>query len=176
MKQICAWCMQDITEESGPADGKVSHGICLQCLDYFYPGRGKPPTFDLFLERLAVPVLVVDDEVRVVFANEKACALLGKQSEELTGRLGGDAVECAYARLPGGCGKTVHCKSCTIRRAVLDTAATGRMHQAVPAYLDSVTPHGVVQVRLFITTAKSGDFVLLKIAEAADGRELPIGQ
>ncbi len=175
MKQVCAWCQQEITGGSGPADGDVSHGICRECLDYFYPGTGKPPTFAMFLERLAVPVLVVDGNVRILHANGKACELFGKKPEDVEGKLGGEAAECVYARLPGGCGQTVHCKSCTIRRTVLDTSETACPHDAVPAYLDTETPRGVVQARFLITTAKVGGVVVLKI-EAVDGEGVSIGE
>ena len=168
MVKVCSWCKRKLTEEIGLPDGKVSHGICPDCLDYFYPRQGKPPTFGMFLDRLAVPVLVVDDDVRVVHANGKASALLGKEPGEIEGRFAGEAVECVHARLPGGCGRTVHCKSCTIRLTVLETHATGRSHFDVPAYLDTASPQGVGCSHFQITTAKSGPFVLLKIAEVPE--------
>ena len=168
MKNICAWCERELSADSGPPDGLVSHGICTECRDYFFPRRGGPPSFRAFLDRLSVPVLVVDDDVKVVLANGKACALLGKEPEEVEGRYGGEAVECAYARLPGGCGKTLHCKSCTIRKTVLDTHATGEGHYDVPAYQDKLTVHGGEKVRYGITTEKSGGFVFLKVVMVED--------
>ncbi len=165
MIKVCSWCKKEISEDSGPRDGRISHGICPECREYFYPGNGNPPTFALFLDRLGVPVLVVDESVRVVAANTMACALLGKEQQKVVGRLGGEAVECAYARLPGGCGRTVHCKSCTIRLTVLDTYGTGQCHYDVPAYLDTNKPDGVGTSHVLITTVKSGEFVLLKITE-----------
>lgn len=163
MIKVCSWCKMEISEDPGPGDGRISHGICPECKEYFYPLNGKPPTFEMFLDRLAVPVLVVDDNVRVVAASTRACALLGKEEQEFMGKLGGDAVECAYARLPEGCGRTMHCKSCTIRLTVLDTYGTGRCHYDVPAYLDTQNTDGVCTSHFLITTAKSGEFVLLKI-------------
>jgi hypothetical protein len=164
MIKICSWCKKEIPQDSGRPDGRVTHGICVECRNYFYPRDGKPPTFAMFLDRLPAAVLVVDDDVRVVIANDKACALLGKERSEAEGKYGGEAVECAYARLPGGCGRTVHCKSCTLRLTVLDTYATGRCHYDVPAYLDTVGQDGMRTSHFLITTAKSGEFVLLKIS------------
>ena len=168
MINICAWCEQELSSDSGQPDGLVSHGICTECRDYFFPRRGGPPSFRAFLDRLSVPVLLVDNDVKVVLANGKACALLGKEPEEVEGRYGGEAVECAYARLPGGCGKTLHCKSCTIRKTVLHTHTTGQGHYDIPASMDGSTPHGVENVRYRITTEKSGEFVLLKIVKLED--------
>jgi len=58
-----------------------------------------------------------------------AAAMCGKSQMELVGLLGGDAMECAYARWPGGCGKTEHCETCTIRNAV---TATMERRQGLP--------------------------------------------
>jgi hypothetical protein len=74
-------------------------------------------------------------------------------------------LECAYARLPGGCGNTEHCKACTIRRTITTTHATGDGKVNVPAYQDIVTPGGIREVRFLISTEKVGNFVLLRIDE-----------
>lgn len=168
MIKVCSWCKKEITEETGQPDGRVSHGICRECKNYFYPCNGKPPTFAMFIDRLPAPVLVVDEDVKVVVANDKACVLLGKDRSEIEGKYGGEAVECIYARLPGGCGRTVHCKSCTLRLTVHDTFFTGLSHYDVPAYLDTVNPNKVGTSHFLITTVKSGEFVLLKICEVPE--------
>ncbi len=118
-----------------------------------------------YLNEIGVPVLVMDDDVRVQGFNEPARALLGHRLEGCAGRYGGDVLECAYARLPGGCGNTEHCKACTIRRTVTHTYATGDSKLNVPAYQDIVTPGGNREVRFLISTEKVGNFVLLRIDE-----------
>lgn len=164
MKKVCAWCGVELAPDA-EGNGKVSHGICQQCRWYFFPpGGGR--TFRRFLDLLPVPVVVVDDDVRVVVANSRACSLLGKEPAEIEGGYGGEALECAYARLPEGCGKTVHCRSCTVRLTVLDTFATGQSHYDVPACMDIRTAGGDTRVAFLITTEKSGELVLLKIVAA----------
>jgi hypothetical protein len=118
-----------------------------------------------FLNRLTAPVLLVDDNVCVRGFNEQARALLGKNPPAILDHLAGDVIECAYARLPGGCGNTEHCKACTIRRTVTGTHATGVSQENVPSYADVVAPGGVREVRLKISTEKVGLFVLLRIDE-----------
>jgi PAS domain-containing protein len=74
---------------------------------------------------------------RLLGANQSAADMLGKSREELVGLLGGEAMECVYARLPGGCGGTVHCQTCMIRRTVSETHADGHPRVDVPATLEA---------------------------------------
>jgi hypothetical protein len=117
----------------------------------------------MFLDRLAAPVLVVDDNARIVAANEKACTLLGKMVDEIVGTLSGCAIECVHARQDGGCGKTVHCKSCTIRITVRDTYTTGKSHYDVPAYPDSSLGTRDKPICFLISSIKVADYVVVKI-------------
>lgn len=116
-----------------------------------------------YLDTLDVPVVVVDDDVRVITANEQAQLLFGKKLPVIEGSYGGEMAECAYARLPGGCGKTVHCRSCAIRNTVTDTYRTSKNHVRVPAYEDRPAGETQKKIRFLISTEKVGEFVLLKI-------------
>lgn len=168
MKVICAWCHQELEAAPRHVDdsgSEVSHGICQSCKDYFLSGRH--PTLDEFLNQLAVPVLVVDTQGMILLANRYALDILGRDLNRVQGYKGGDAMECAYARLPGGCGQTVHCKACTIRNNVLKTFDTGQSLQRVPAYLDCRTDDGVVRNRFQISTRKVEDTVLLRIDQVS---------
>jgi PAS domain-containing protein len=165
MKVICAWCRKDIRssgEAAGP-DAPVSHGICRECSDNLFFQVG----VDLrrYLDSLPAPVVAVDPNGVVTTANAKARQMLGKDSPEIDGRRGGQVFECAYARLPEGCGNTVHCSGCTIRRAVMQTWETGGSMLRAPASLIQDGPEGEQRVRLLISTQKFGSVVLLRIDE-----------
>jgi hypothetical protein len=164
MKIVCAWCSNEIYQESGIEGEGISHGICESCREYFFSDKG-PPSFVGFLDMLSVPVIVLDEEVRVVAANDKATKLLGKSYENINGVCYGDAIECSYARLPEGCGRSVHCRSCAVRLTVLDTFMTGRSHYDVPAYHDLSFYKSERNICYLISTEKSGDFVYLRIHE-----------
>ena len=164
MKKMCAWCGTEI----GPVgaskpDDAVTHGICDNCLDNFIFQEG----VDLreFLDTLAAPILMVDSERVVRIANKTASALLGKQPDEIEGYRGGEVFECEYARLPEGCGQTVHCAGCAIRRTVMETLATGKSFSRVPATLRRHTPEEPQDVRFLISTEKVADTVLLRVDE-----------
>lgn len=97
-----------------------------------------------------------------------AFSLLQKTPEEVEGELGGNAFGCNYADLPGGCGNTAHCKTCTIRMTVMDTLQSGKSNIRVPAYPDLHHMTGENRIRFLITTEKVGEAVLLRIDEVAE--------
>ena len=167
MKTVCGWCLAELKPEDGKGGG-VSHGMCAECAAFIRanrPGR----TLRSFLENLPVPVLAMDAEARVAVSNAAARTLLGRTAEEtVVGRLGGEALECAYARLPGGCGRTEHCKACAVRNAVMETHATGKPRDRVVAHQVLNAPGGPRRQRLLIATEKQGDVVLLRIDEVGE--------
>lgn len=164
MSCTCIRCQAELPETTEVSKFVVSRPICPDCRKQLLR-TPCPVEFTEFLHRLTTPVLLVDDNVRVKCFNEQARALLGKNPPELLEHLGGDVIECAYARLPGGCGNTECCKACTIRRTVTETYATGISKERIPAYADIVTPSGVSETRFVISTEKVGQFVLLSIHE-----------
>jgi hypothetical protein len=131
-----------------------------------------PVSLQEYLNRLKYPVLLMNDDVGIVTANILACERLGIDPRHIEGRLAGEAIECINSRLPGGCGKTVHCKACTIRRTVTDTYLTSNCHYMVLAYTDCETPFGPRKIRFLISTEKLGDLVLLRIDDI-QGKEPP---
>jgi PAS domain-containing protein len=159
-------------QKPGPED-EVTHGICPDCCETFLGAVPLVPLSE-FLESLGVPIFLMDDDVRVQAGNQSAASLIGKQLEGLTGKYAGQVIECSYARLPGGCGKTVHCRTCVIRNTVTDTFHTGTSHCRVPAARDLETGDGPRTVRFRISTERVGAGVLLRVDEIApEGQEGP---
>jgi hypothetical protein len=169
MKRICAWCKKEL--ESGFADedsdGIISHGICEECSDKIFAQQGIP--LSTYIETLDAPIAVVDGNGTILTANKKACTLLDKQPEEIEGFRGGDVFGCAYASLPGGCGKTIHCSGCTIRINVMDTFETGASHLKTPAYINRGDANNPTKIELLISTEKAGMVVLLRLDDAGSG-------
>jgi len=106
---------------------------------------------------------MISPDVRIVGGNREGCEILGKSNEALAGLLGGEAIECAYATLPGGCGDTIHCRTCTIRNTVTDSLLSGRSHLHVPAYADLHHVSGDKRLKFLISTERIGRAVLLRI-------------
>lgn len=172
-QRICAWCNQALDEFSGSERDPrpISHGICEGCMVDFK----KDDVLDLetFLDQLPGPVLLVDENARVLTANQAAQELIGKSAVQVSNQLGGDVFDCAHARRPGGCGKTIHCKSCTIRLTVTDTQLHGESHVRVPATLDLHTGTRSQEVKFLISTEKSDGRVFLRIDEVNDEQTHP---
>ena len=168
MQIECAWCKRKIegTKEHPVSGVDISHGICKDCMQAFAGREGVK--LETFIENLPVPVLLLNGRAVVVQANSRARAMLGKAAEQIAGFRGGEVFECAYAALPGGCGETVHCSGCAIRRSVIDTFASGVPLHRVPAVLSRKTRGGKVRADLLISTGKMGGIVLLKIDKAVE--------
>jgi len=164
MSRTCAWCKAELPTANGEPGHDITRCFCPACREYFSTPQ-TPKSLQQYLDEIGFPVLVMDDDVRVLGFNEPARSLLGLRLEGCVGRYGGDVLECAYARLPGGCGNTEHCKACAIRRTITTTHTTGVGQVNVPAYQDIVTPGGTREVCFLISTEKVGNFVLLRIDE-----------
>lgn len=74
----------------------------------------------------AVPsiVMVVDEDVRVLYRNKAARSLLS--GEKIYSRRAGDVMHCIHsADSPGGCGTGPHCADCVLRGSV-NSAFSGK--------------------------------------------------
>ena len=138
MKVICSACGADLGTKPSPAAGgyDVSHGLCDSCCHHFLAEIGMP--LGDYIEGIPAPVVTWGDDGVIGTANQHARDLLGKTLPDLQGYKGGDVFECKYARRPEGCGQTIHCSGCTIRKTATDTFRTGQPHQRVPAFLERV--------------------------------------
>jgi PAS domain-containing protein len=179
MNKICAWCRRPLPSAvngnsigngngNSPASSPeppVTHGICETCAGEHFGSPGQSLTE--FLDTLELPVLVVNEAGLVQLANTPARRMLGKDPGQIAGRPGGDVFECVFAALPAGCGHTLHCKGCVIRRTVMGTMETGQPQHRVPATQRLRTEGGVRAIDFHISTERVADFVLLRIDEAA---------
>jgi PAS domain-containing protein len=139
----------------------ITHGICGNCRDNLSFQSGVE--LGVFLDSLKLPIVMVDREGTIVTGNDQARKLFRKGLPEIEGYKGGEVFECAYARLPEGCGKTMHCSGCTIRRTVMETHGTGRSYLRIPATLNRNTPEDPEKIKLLISTERLADLVLLRI-------------
>ena len=160
MKHVCAWCQRELSPAAAEA-GPVSHGICPGCAERFLSRT--PIPLELYLDDLPVPVMMMDGDATIGFANRQAQILLDLAADRFSGRKGGDVFLCAYAKQHEGCGRSLHCSGCTIRTCVERTHRTGEPQVMVPATLTTVERGEPAPVALTITTVKRGDAVLLLV-------------
>jgi PAS domain-containing protein len=166
IRQVCIYCNKDLgsIEEPGIEEERVSHGLCADCIPRLVEGNGEHLAD--FLDSLPAPVFMLDQDGRVAAANARGQQLVSKGPGEVQGRLAGEVFSCKYSKLPGGCGQTVHCKTCTIRKTVAGTFESGRPSIRIPAYMDLGDIVDVKTTRFLISTEKVGSGVLLRIDDA----------
>lgn len=173
MKRVCSFCNTVIQEGETPQD-PVSHGICKTCYNRFLSIY----RFNLrkFLDMLEAPVFFVDENANVLEANSQARKLIGKPIEKFAGNVCGIAFECRNALLPEGCGKTIHCPDCAIRKSVEETWATGKAVRRRLAVIPRGSGDQMHEDRFLVTTEKDGDIVLLRLEpEHAGLPAAPVG-
>ena len=158
-RAICARCRNPLPEEF--PIGEISKGICDECAEQLLHYDAVP--LQQLIETLPVPIMAVNDDAVVLTANRTATELLGKELSEIQQQRGGNVMECNYAWLPEGCGRTVHCTGCTIRQTVMSTHEDGISRYRVEAYYDMRSENGPVRMKTFVSTEKVGDVVLLRI-------------
>jgi PAS domain-containing protein len=170
MRVVCSYCELDLGEKEPLDDPSVSHGMCGACQAH-YRRQLKGLSLGEYLDDVSGPVLVVDEDVRMIAANRLMAELLGQRPGDLVGLRGGEVLECAYARRPGGCGQQVHCRTCAIRNSVKNTFSTGEPCVRVPAFLER--KEGRLDV--LVSTRKRGPVVqvLIENAPAGVGRPAP---
>jgi PAS domain-containing protein len=167
VRLICSYCRKTIQDDPKARLTDVSHGMCRECGDHFERLWAGMPVGE-YLDSLGAPVLLTDGDGRVVAMNQRLAELIGAEPERSRGLLGGEAFACVHSRLPEGCGRTVHCRECAVRRTVETVSRTGKAQERVPAYLD--TEAGRIGLRVTGKPAKAG-IVQVKVEQT--GRPRP---
>ncbi len=139
----------------------ISHGVCQKCLPRLAKEMSQP--LSKFLDDLDAPILILGENMQVISANEAARKISKYVENDLNELRCGEVIGCSHSREENGCGNTVHCLSCAIRKSVAHTFKTGEPCLDVPAYPDVCIIGGGQPIRFRITTEKKGDFVCLLI-------------
>ncbi len=141
----------------------ISHGICEGCSsDMLSLPIGSVRTF---LDQLDYPILLIDSDTNIKAENRKLKELTGKSEVQIEGKKGGEVFNCINWREPGGCGKTIHCKACTIRKTVEETFETAKTLVDVKATLKVFVKDAEKHVSTLISTQKVSNYVLLIIKD-----------
>jgi hypothetical protein len=112
---------------------------------------------------LDAPVILVNQDARVLDANSDAVSLTGKPIDQILNSLAGDVLGCSFAGLPGGCGQTEYCTNCVIRNSVRKTHESGEPVERCPAVLRCGIADQSHQAKFHISTKKAGSVILVRI-------------
>lgn len=171
MHILCSNCQKSIGIQSHHTDPDLGPILCPECGDLFiaeYGGVSLSEHLDQFDE----PILVFNEDVRVVACNRK-----GRQAVEVPGfrpfgLLSGEFLDCRNASLGEGCGETPYCDQCPIRNTVKQTLETGKSMENVPAHFTGSGENGTCTYQWNISTRKVGKTVHFKIHRPAAKKNL----
>lgn len=108
------------------------------------------------LDAIPSPIFVVDDDIRIMAANEAACQMLAIKPPLMIRRRAGEALNCIHAgKSFDACGKSEHCRECIVRDSVYQ-AIGGRQVVRRKAAMELVTADGVSSIYLLVTAAPLG--------------------
>ena len=155
MKLVCAWCGVAIDRPgySQTLDRNTSHGMCPACSEALF-SQERGVSLQRHIDSIPVPILLIDSHDAVVMMNAKASDSLGKRLDSNATELFGQVFDCVYSRGPEGCGRTIHCSGCAIRKSVAATSNTGEPQFLVPATLSIEKADRLSEATLAITTVK----------------------
>lgn len=151
----CAWCGVAI-ERPGyeTVDRGTSHGMCPSCSEAL-ACEERGVSLQEHLDSILLPVLVIDESNTVAAMNATASALFGYRSHT-EAKFFGRVFDCMHSSTAEGCGRSIHCSGCAIRRSVITTFDTGESQISVPATLSKSSPDQLSEVVLAVTTVKIG--------------------
>ncbi|HPN84734.1 MAG TPA: PAS domain-containing protein [Victivallales bacterium] len=122
------------------------------------------------------PVMIVDEDVRIIHYNSAASPMLGKNKKKILMTRAGDVMNCVNSYdSPEGCGRGHHCGDCLIRNSVsnafLSKTVCRTRHKMSIKKNDKVTNvHMLLTTSLFHHEGK--DLVILVIEDINDIIEL----
>ena len=167
MKLVCSRCEKKLGEKEPLKDIRTEMTMCVECLE-FLEKEWRGMTVGDYLDTVDAPVMLVDSERRMVSCNKKAEKVLGKSRGIMKGLMAGEFLECHNSVLSEGCGKSIHCSACIIRKSIESTVKTGESVKETTAYLNTME-HGVPVVRhIKVSTEKEGNMVRLQIHGIGD--------
>jgi hypothetical protein len=168
MNLICAWCGASIERPgySQELDTVTSHGMCPACSAALI-SQNDGVSLQRHINSIPIPIVLVDRDNSIVGTNAKAVELLGGKPEAIVGLPFGTVFDCIHSRLPEGCGRTIHCSGCVIRKCVTTTFNTGAPQVSVPATLNVERPDQLSEAVLTVTTVKSAGVVVMRIEQVS---------
>lgn len=168
MKKVCAWCNKLLGFVAGNSSEElISHGICPECSDNLDFQLGVD--LERYINSLPAAIVMVDGNCKIITANRLAADLLCLELPDHQEHYLGKIFECAYARLPEGCGRTMHCNGCTLRAMVQEASNTGQSQLRVPALLNRSSSDPEARPDCYISIRKENKLVLLQIEPATAG-------
>jgi hypothetical protein len=166
MSILCSNCQKLIGCESFHTDPDLGPTLCPECGDQYIAEYGGVSLSE-HLDRFEEPIMVFNQDVRVVACNRPARRTVEMSKIRPYGLLSGEFLDCRNASLGEGCGETPYCSQCVIRNSVNQTLQTGKPVENVPGLFTGSGENGTCTYRWNISTRKVGETVHLSIHQPA---------
>jgi PAS domain-containing protein len=160
MRTVCSQCRRIVRDDGNGGGLAANAELCAECEAYAERLRVRIPGREHF-DASPRPVLVTTADGRVVAANPAFAALTGHKPVDLEGWLTGEAMACERSRMAGGCGGTIHCRDCTIRRMVAEVGRTRLARWRVPAYVTTAAG----RIEICVTIRPEGTDLVVVVLE-----------
>jgi len=86
--------------------------------------------YQVILNALPLPILVVDEDLKIQELNPAATKAFGLHREVVLQQRGGDVLHCLHAfETPEGCGRAPSCSDCVIRNSVISCLSGEAVHR-----------------------------------------------
>jgi hypothetical protein len=127
-------------------------------LPYIKDRNTMPPHLfenDVFLmstfNAIPFPMMVVDDDVRILFWNSAAFRLMG--NEEMLQQRGGVVLHCIHSKdVEEGCGYGAHCKTCVVRNSVSEASRGNKVYRK-KTIMERKIGENVIETPFLVTTS-----------------------
>jgi signal transduction histidine kinase/DNA-binding response OmpR family regulator len=122
-------------------------------------------------------LLLLDDEQKICRVNGQGCLFTGSSHSGMIGRPSGEALRCIHAiDSPNGCGFSMYCNDCSVRKTVSETFESGKSHHHVEAGLPFMVQGKEQTIPFLISTTKlmvgSRAMVLLSLQDISEFKKL----
>jgi signal transduction histidine kinase len=112
----------------------------------------KSDMLDSLLNAVSDPILILNQQRQIVYANKAFTDLVGQRHDEVVGLRPGEAINCIHAfTKPGGCGTTEHCSMCGAARGILAAQCGRRDVQECRILTGSAKETGAFDLRVTTT-------------------------
>ncbi|OFZ25682.1 MAG: hypothetical protein A2381_09225 [Bdellovibrionales bacterium RIFOXYB1_FULL_37_110] len=165
MKRQCAWCGKGLGPVALPTNKggeEISHGICSMC-EFHMKASSATMELNDYIEDFPHPIVITGNDRVILNANRVARVALGKDNVPVQKLPAGKVFECKNAFLPGGCGKTVHCGTCNLRKVIMDTFNFEKQYQDEQIIIEQAPDDSSRALKMSVSSLKIDGVVYLKI-------------
>jgi nitrogen-specific signal transduction histidine kinase len=106
------------------------------------------------LDAVPFPILVVDDDVRIIGYNLAASRMISQAPGLVIRQRAGEVLHCLHStESPGGCGRAESCKECLVRNSVNESARGGQVVRKRARMVVMSAEGRPQEIYLLVTTA-----------------------